>query len=225
MIVDLNGEKHHLIENLKRSAYLKSPRVIEAMKRVPRELFLPPSQASSAYEDHPQSIGHGQTISAPHMNAIMCELLELMPKMKMLELGSGSGYHAALCACLVKGEKQEEDGHIYSIERIPELAEFARNNIEKAGLGGLVTVICKDGTEGLPEHQPYDKILVTAAAPSVPEPIKEQLKIGGRIVIPVGARQFSQDLMVLDRVTENQWEQKVICGVVFVPLIGKFGFS
>ncbi len=223
--MDFNDERHQLIESLKRYGYLKSKHVIEAMESVHRELFLPQSQISSAYEDHPQSIGHGQTISAPHMNAMMCELLELTPKMKILELGSGSGYHAALCAYLVKGGKQEEDGHVFTIERIPELAELARSNIEKAGLGSLVTVICKDGTEGLPEQQPFDRILVTAAAPSIPNPIKEQVKVGGRIVIPVGARQFSQDLIVLDQVTEKKWEQKVICGVVFVPLIGKYGFS
>ncbi len=223
--MDLDDERHRLIENLKRYGYLKSQRVIEAMESVHRELFLPQSQISSSYEDHPQSIGYGQTISAPHMNAMMCELLELKPKMKLLELGSGSGYHAALCAYLVKGAKQEEDGHIFTIERIPELAEFARHNIEKAGLGPLVTVICKDGTEGLPEYQPYDRILVTAAAPTIPEPIKCQLGIGGRIVIPVGAKQFSQDLIVLDRVDEKNWKQETICGVVFVPLIGKYGYS
>lgn len=223
--MDFDNERLNLVENLKRSGYLKSKRVIEAMESVHRELFLPQGQISSAYEDHPQSIGHGQTISAPHMNAMMCELLELAPKMRILELGSGSGYHAALCAYLVKGEIREEDGHIFTIERIPELAEFARNNIEKANLGNLVTVLCRDGTEGLPEQQPFDRILVTAAAPSIPDPIKEQVKVGGRIVIPVGARQFSQDLIVLDYVAEKKWEQKVICGVVFVPLIGKFGFS
>src|SRR4030042_400449 len=153
MTMDFNEERRQLIDHLIRQGYLKSKRVIEAMENVPRHLFLPQSQLNSAYEDRPQSIGHGQTISAPHMNAMMCELLELTPKMRLLELGSGSGYHAALCAFLVKGNTPDEDGHVFTIERVPELAEFAQRNLEKADLSNLVTVICKDGTQGLPEYQ------------------------------------------------------------------------
>jgi len=225
MNMDLAEERRRLIEGLKRQGYLKNSRVTQAMEEVSREEFLPPALVNSAYEDRPQDIGYGQTISAPHMNAVMCELLELVAGLTVLEIGAGSGYHAALCAYLVRGTSAEENGHIYTIERIPELAEFAQANIERVGLGSLVTVICKDGTEGAPEFQPFDRVLVTAAAPSIPPPLKEQLKVGGKFVIPVGSRAFYQDLLVLERKSEEEWEQKTIFGVVFVPLIGKYGFS
>jgi protein-L-isoaspartate(D-aspartate) O-methyltransferase len=223
--MDFDEERHRLITSLQRQGYLKSSPVIQAMETVPRHEFLPPAHNQTAYDDRPQDIGFGQTISAPHMNAVMCELLELVPGLSVLEIGAGSGYHAALCAHLVQGTSLGEDGHIYTIERIPELAQFAEQNIERVGLSSLITVICGDGTEGAPEYQPFDRILVTAAAPSIPPPLKDQLKVGGIFVIPVGNRAFYQNLIVVERKSEEKWEQKTIFGVVFVPLIGKYGFS
>ena len=188
--------------------------VISAMSRVPRELFLPDALKSRAYDDTPLPIGLNQTISAPHMVAIMCDLLDLQPGMTVLEVGGGSGYHAAVMAEMV-GE-----GHVYSVERMPELVAAARRNLEKAGIKN-VTVIEADGSLGLAEHAPYDRISVAATAPRVPEPLKQQLKVGGKMVLPVG-RDY-QDLYLVTRKNGFCVEEKM--GVIFVPLIGEEGFK
>jgi protein-L-isoaspartate(D-aspartate) O-methyltransferase len=189
--------------------------VISAMSRVPRELFVPEALKSRAYDDTPLSIGYSQTISAPHMVAIMCDLLDLEPGMIVLEVGGGSGYHAAVMAAMV-GEK----GHVYSVERMPELVAIARKNLEKAGIDN-VTMVEADGSVGLPEHAPYDRISVAATAPKVPEPLKQQLKVGGKMVLPVG-RDY-QELFLVTRKNGFSVEKKM--GVVFVPLIGEEGFK
>ena len=191
-------------------------RVIEAMERVPRELFVPENIRSMAYEDHPLPIGEGQTISAPHMVAIMCDVLDLREGMSVLDVGTGSGYHAAVMADLVGPE-----GHVYSIERVPELVVFARRNLREAGIEN-VTVVEGDGSVGLPDHAPYDRINVAATAPKVPEPLKEQLKVGGKLVVPVGT--CYQELVLVIR-TEEGFELEHHGGVVFVPLIGDYGFK
>jgi protein-L-isoaspartate(D-aspartate) O-methyltransferase len=189
--------------------------VISAMSRVPRELFLPEALKSRAYDDTPLPIGNNQTISAPHMVAIMCDLLDLQPGMIVLEVGGGSGYHAAVMATMV-GPK----GHVYSVERMPELVAMARKNLEKAGITN-VTMIETDGSVGLAEHAPYDRISVAATAPRVPEPLKQQLKVGGKMVIPVG-RDY-QELYLVTRKNGFSVEEKM--GVIFVPLIGEEGFK
>ena len=143
------------------------------------------------------TLGDAQTISAPHMNAVMCKLLDLSPGLNVLEIGGGSGYRAALCRFLA-GKHAETTGHIYTIERIPEFANSHRES-DKVGLDAVVTVLCQDRTEGLPKFSPYDRILVTADCASVPLPLKKQLKVGGKIVIPVGARAFYQELLVLQK--------------------------
>lgn len=191
-------------------------RVIEAMGRVPRELFVPESIRHMAYEDHPLPIGEGQTISAPHMVAIMCDVLDIHEGMRVLDVGTGSGYHAAVMADLVGPE-----GHVYSIERVPELVVFARRNLREARIEN-VTVIEGDGSCGLPDHAPYDRINVAATAPRVPEPLKEQLKVGGKLAIPVGS--CYQELILVIR-TEEGFELEHHGGVVFVPLIGDHGFE
>jgi protein-L-isoaspartate(D-aspartate) O-methyltransferase len=191
-----------------------SDRVIEAMSRVKRELFVPEELRSEAYYDLPLPIGLGQTISAPHMVAIMCEILDLQEGMIVLEVGGGSGYHAAVMAHLV-GTK----GHVYSVERLSELAARARENLSRAGIDN-VTIIEGDGSLGLPEHAPYDRISVAATAPKVPEPLKQQLRIGGKLVIPVGIG--FQELVLVTRKNGFVTEEKM--GVAFVPLIGKHGF-
>ena len=191
-------------------------RVIEAMGRVPRELFVPESIRYMAYEDHPLPIGEGQTISAPHMVAIMCDVLDLREGMRVLDVGTGSGYHAAVMADLVGPE-----GHVYSIERVPELVVYSRRNLREAGIEN-VTVVEGDGSGGLPDHAPYDRINVAATAPEVPEPLKEQLRVGGKLVIPVGS--CYQELVLVIR-TEEGFELEHHGGVVFVPLIGDHGFK
>ncbi|MDF0589574.1 protein-L-isoaspartate O-methyltransferase [Candidatus Methanocrinis natronophilus] len=192
-----------------------SDRVIEAMWRVPRELFVPRRIRHTAYEDRPLPIGEGQTISAPHMVAMMCDLLEIAEGMKVLDVGTGSGYHAAVIADLVGPE-----GQVYSIERIPELVLFAKKNLEAAEVKN-VTVLQGDGSRGLPEYAPYDRINVAATAPKIPEPLKEQLKVGGKLVIPVGS--CYQELVLVER-TQEGFELEHHGGVVFVPLVGDHGF-
>ena len=204
--------KEQLLTSLEGFAH---PSVISAMSRVPREMFLPDLLQSRAYDDTPLPIGRGQTISAPHMVAIMCTILDLQPGMNVLEVGGGSGYHAAVMAELVR-----PGGHVYSVERIAELAEEARSNLARAGVEN-VTVIHSDGSLGLPEHAPYDRISVAATAPSIPEPLKQQLKSGGRMVLPVG--RDSQELYLVTRKNGFSVERKM--GVIFVPLIGQEGFK
>jgi protein-L-isoaspartate(D-aspartate) O-methyltransferase len=203
--------KEDLLEGMKGRI---NDRVVEAMSRVPRELFVPERLRSEAYYDMPVPIGYGQTISAPHMVAIMCEILDLQKGMKVLEVGGGSGYHAAVMADLVGPE-----GHVYSMERFPELAAWARENLQKAGITN-VTVVEGDGSLGLPEHAPFDRISVAATAPSVPEPLKQQLRPGGKLVIPVGIGY--QELILVTRKNGFVTEEKM--GVAFVPLVGKYGF-
>jgi protein-L-isoaspartate(D-aspartate) O-methyltransferase len=187
------------------------------MEKVPRHIFIPDELVASGYEDTPLYIGEGQTISAPHMVAIMLEIMDLEPGMKVLEIGAGSGYNAALMAELVR-----PNGHVYSIERIDKLSKKARGNIERAGYGDLVTVITADGSKGWKDEAPYDRIVVTAASPGIPKPLKDQLKDGGILLIPAGNRLY-QDLVKITRHGE-EFSTENLGEVVFVPLIGEHGY-
>jgi protein-L-isoaspartate(D-aspartate) O-methyltransferase len=192
-------------------------KVREAMLRVPRHLFVPESMRSAAYLDSPLEIGCGQTISAPHMVAIMCELLELSEGQKVLEIGAGSGYNAAVMAELVG-----KSGHVYTVERLEFLVDFAKKNLEKAGYEN-VTVLLQDGSIGYLKQAPYDRIAVTCAAPEIPTPLIEQLKPGGIMVIPVG-NQF-QELILVKKDKKENIRTEHMGGVLFVPLIGRYGFK
>ena len=213
---DYEAERIRLVNSLKLRGYITSKEVENAMKRIPRENFVPPNMADEAYVDSPLPIGEGQTISAPHMVAIMIERLDLSPGMKVLEIGAGSGYHAAVCAEMIA-----PDGHVYTIERIPSLVRFAEDNLKKSGYSKLVTVVYGDGTKGLPENAPYDRIFVAAGAPDIPEPLVEQLADGGKMLIPVGGR-FYQDLIKVERKGRKILKEN-LGGCVFVPLIGEHG--
>ncbi|MHC1610645.1 MAG: protein-L-isoaspartate O-methyltransferase [Candidatus Methanospirareceae archaeon] len=206
-------ERRRLVKNLRVEGI--SEGVLRAMMRVKRHLFVPPHLSDQAYADYPLPIGEGQTISAPHMVAMMCDYLELKRGDKVLEIGTGSGYHAAVIAEMVGDE-----GHVYSVERIEYLVEFSRENLKHAGYKN-VTVILSDGSLGLSEHAPYDKISVTCAAPDVPPPLLEQLKIGGRMVIPIG--RYWQVLYLVKKRDGVERERK--CDVAFVPLLGRYGFK
>jgi protein-L-isoaspartate(D-aspartate) O-methyltransferase len=205
-------ERRRMVELLR--TYGVSEKVLEAMMHVKRHLFVPHHLRDQAYGDYPLPIGEGQTISAPHMVAMMCDYLELRKEEKVLEIGAGSGYHAAVIAEIIG-----EEGHVYAIERIKWLVEFSRGNLKKAGYKH-VAVMLGDGTLGLPEHAPYDKISVTCAAPDVPPPLLEQLKVGGKMVIPIG--RYMQELYLVEK--RNGVEKERKCDVVFVPLIGRYGF-
>jgi len=160
------------------------------------------------------------------MVCIMDEALELEVGHRVLEIGAGSGWHASTIAEIVApaGAKREEWGHVYTVERVPELAEFARRNVERAGYGNRVAVICGDGSLGHLEKAPYDRVLVTAAAPEIPKPLIEQLENGGILVIPVGGLHLYQTLVRVRKKDGKVFEEN-LGGVAFVPLIGKLGFK
>lgn len=210
----IENKKEFLINHLVNSNYIKSKEVKKAFQKVPRERFLPKSKEEYAYADTPLSIGSGQTISAPHMIAIMVEALDIKPGLKILEIGTGSGYHAAIVSQLVKDE-----GHVYTVERHESLADEARKNLEDADIKN-VTVEVGDGSKGLPKYQPYDRIYVTCAAPSIPEPLKDQLNDPGIILIPVG-NMYSQ--LIKFELKNGKTSSQNLGGCAFVPLIGEYG--
>ncbi|MCX8174739.1 MAG: protein-L-isoaspartate(D-aspartate) O-methyltransferase [Candidatus Micrarchaeota archaeon] len=205
------ASKEQTLSNLILSGYLKSKPVILAMRKLSRELFLPASQRPFAWEDRPLPIGFGQTISAPHMYAFMLEAAQIKPGMRILEIGAGSGYGAALLS-LLAGKK----GEVISLEIVPELAAFAQDNLKKAGC--KAQVVCCDGYEGYPQKAPFDRILVTAACEHMPPALPSQLKLGGKMLIPVG--KFFQELLLVEK-TQQGIFQKPILPVLFVPLTGK----
>jgi protein-L-isoaspartate(D-aspartate) O-methyltransferase len=190
-------------------------RVLEAMEKVPRERFVPDDTRDFAYEDTPLHLGHGQTISAPSMVAIMCDNLDVRDGDKVLDIGTGWGYHAAILSVLAGS------GMVYSVERIPELAVRAEKILDELGYDN-VKVIVGDGSEGLPEFAPYDRINVAAAAPEIPGALAEELAEDGRLVVPVG--RYLQELMLAVK-KNGRIETYQKGGVAFVPLVGKAGFK
>jgi len=193
---------------------VKDPRVLEAMLRVPRHLFVPEALAPQAYSDFPLPIGERQTISQPYMVAVMSEALQLQGDEKVLEIGTGSGYQAAVLALLAR--------QVFSLERIPALARQARRTLDECGFA-RVNVRVSDGTLGWGEEAPFDGIIVTAGAPNVPQPCRDQLAIGGRLVIPVGDR-LSQILVRVTRVNVREFREERLFGCRFVPLVGNHGW-
>jgi protein-L-isoaspartate(D-aspartate) O-methyltransferase len=193
---------------------VKDERVLAAMRKIPRHLFIPGEARSAAYGDYPLPIGHGQTISQPYIVAMMTALLQISPEDRVLEIGAGSGYQAAILGTLAK--------EVISIERIPEVARLAQENLSTAGITN-VRVVVGDGTLGCPEKAPYDGVLITAATPAVPPPLIDQLAEGGRLVAPVGSR----DLQELVRLTKrgDDLTREFFGGVVFVPLLGEHGWE
>jgi len=221
MINDFKVKREILVKRLVDEGVLKSDKVIKAMLKVPREEFVLPSYRNLAYVDMPLPTMKGQTISAPHMCAMMCEALDIEEGDHVLEVGTGSGYHAALCA-----EIASSKGFVVTLEIIPELAFFAKNNLKRAGYYSRVSVIVCDGSQGPPfrENVRFDKILVTAAAPQVPKPLLYRIKIGGRMVVPVG-RGFYQELIVVERLSEDNYVYRSLGPCLFVKLKGKYGFK
>jgi protein-L-isoaspartate(D-aspartate) O-methyltransferase len=203
-----------MVEDQLRGRNITSRAVLDAMGSVPRHRFVPDDLRTAAYADSPLPIGDGQTISQPYIVAYMVQLLELEPTDRVLEIGTGSGYQAAVLAELA--------GQVYTIERIGGLAERARRVLDDLGYRN-VQVLERDGSGGLPEHSPYDGIVVAAAAPKAPEPLKDQLAVSGRLVIPVGSRggQF------LERWTreEDGYHLDRLTPVAFVPLVGEYGWQ
>ena len=207
-------ERERLVTNLLKEGYIKSEQVKCAFLSVPRETFVPASLQNYAYVDTPLDIGQGQTISAPHMVAIMCEALDIKEGQKILEIGTGSGYHAAIVAQLVG-----KTGLVYSIERFESLSKKATENLTKAGVTNIIMKV-GDGSGGLPLHQPYDRIYVTCAAPDVPPPLLEQLQDPGKLLVPVG--DMYCELTLLEK-KNGTTSTRHLGGCVFVPLVGKYG--
>jgi len=190
--------------------------VLDAMRAVPREMFVPASASEFAYDDTPLPIEEGQTISQPYVVALMAEALELTPRDRVLEIGAGSGYAAAVLSRIA--------AEVYAIERHAALAELASRRMRKLGYEN-VHIVHGDGTLGWPEHAPYDAIVVAAGGPSVPEALRAQLAVGGRLVIPVGATPRAQELVRVRRVGPNEYRQEELGTVQFVPLIGAQGWA
>ncbi len=188
---------------------MASKKLQDAFAFADRRNFMPDGTKDKAYLDSALPIGHGQTISQPYTVRLMLEWLEPQEGDRVLDVGSGSGWTTALLSRLV-GER----GHVYAVERIPELEEFGRQNCERIGVSNAVFFQAHEDTYGLPEHAPYDRILVSAAAKSIPEDLKEQLKTGGKMVIPVGG-----DILEMTKNTDGSWRTEPHSGFVFVPLV------
>jgi protein-L-isoaspartate(D-aspartate) O-methyltransferase len=204
------ARRSRMVETQLVSRGVRDPRVLSAMRKVPRHLFVDRAQHEQAYEDHPLPIAASQTISQPYIVALMTELLWLPPRARVLEIGTGSGYQSA-----VLGEIAAE---VYSIEIVPDLARAASEKLKGLGYAN-VTVKEGDGYRGWPEHAPFDGIIVTAAPEQIPEPLVEQLAPGGRMVIPVGG--FFQELKVFTREKDGRVTEKDIIPVRFVPMTGE----
>lgn len=189
-------------------------RILEAFRSIPRHLFVPDDQKKFAYSDSPLPIGREQTISQPYMVALMTLYLGVSEETSVLEVGTGSGYQAAIIAFL--------GARVYTIERFPSLAKEAKRVLDFLGME--VQIREGDGTLGWPEHAPYERIIVTAGTSKIPPLLIEQLKVGGRMVIPLGQR-FHQELTVVEKVSLNEIREEQVCGCVFVPLVGEYGWS
>ena len=203
-------ERTHMVRRQIEARGVRDARVLEAMRKVPRHRFMPESQRAHAYDDRPLPIAHGQTISQPYIVALMSELADVKPGDTVLEVGTGSGYQAAVLA--------EMGVKVFSIEIIEPLAKQATATLSELGYGNKVEVRHGDGYAGWPERAPFDAVIVTAAPPKIPKPLKQQLKVGGRLVIPVG--KHYQSLIRVTRTKDGFREESVI-PVRFVPMTGK----
>jgi len=205
-----------LIEQLIHEGYLFTPRIVEAFTHIKRGDFIPPSLRENADTNVPLSIGWGQTISQPLTVAFMLELLRPEPGSIVLDIGYGSGWTTALLAHIVSEEGRVGSGKVFAIERIPELAEFGKKNVAKYNFleKGIAEMICGDGTKGWEEHAPFDCIHAAASARNIPQPWKDQLRIGGRLVLPV-----ENSIWLLIKKSQDGFEEHEYPGFAFVPLI------
>jgi protein-L-isoaspartate(D-aspartate) O-methyltransferase len=215
-MTDFNQLRQKMLDHQMRARGLRDQTVLDAINAVPREEFVPAALVESAYSDTPLPIAAGQTISQPYIVALMTDALELKFGERVLEVGTGSGYAAAILA--------EIAGEVYTVERLKILADNARTKLRALGYD-RIHVLHGDGSLGWPEHAPFDAIVVAAAGPGVPAPLKQQLAIGGRLVIPVGGSLYTQTLLRIRRVSAQTYQQDDLGGVRFVPLIGAAGWQ
>ena len=214
MVNALVADKARMLEEHLAGRGITNKRVLRAFSSVPREEFVPEKYRDVSYADQPLPIGKGQTISQPYTVAFMTQLLDPQPSDKVLEIGAGSGYQAAILSLMVR--------RVYAVERVRGLAERARITLRKLGFDNVVISV-GDGSAGLADHAPYEGVIVTAASPKIPPPLLEQLGRGGRLVIPVGEG-FSQDMVRITK-TKRGLVEDIYPGFRFVPLVGKYGFS
>lgn len=207
--------RDRMLQLLREKYTIRDETVLRAMNEVPRHLFVPDALKSQAYKDNALPIASKQTISQPFIVARMSELLELNPQSKVLEIGAGSGYQTAILSKLA--------GRIYAVERVPILVKEAQEKLNKLNVRN-VTLVCADGTLGWQIHAPFDAILVAAGSPKIPEPLLNQLKIGGRLVLPVGENQQTQKLIRVTR-RQNDFQTEDFGNCAFVPLIGEHGWK
>ena len=207
MLDDIEREVRYTSRMIGRNAL--DPKVLSAMEQVPRNEFVPKSYGDAAFDNGPLPIGHGQTISQPYIVALMTDLLELEADDIVLEIGTGSGYQTAILSQLCK--------QVYTIEYVPALADIAKARLEKLGYDNI-TSMTGNGYDGWPQHAPYDGIIVTAAASHIPKPLIEQLKPGGKLVIPVGRPHLYQELTVVEKDENGEIDIREVLGVAFVPL-------
>jgi protein-L-isoaspartate(D-aspartate) O-methyltransferase len=212
-VVDFDVARREMVAKQIRGRGIRSPRLLEAMASVPRHLFVPPEHSSGAYTDSPLPIGRGQTISQPFIVAAMTEALSLEGHERVLEVGAGSGYQAAVLSLLAR--------EVIAVESQPALAKQARDRLARLGYAN-VQIHDGDGSLGWPPAAPYDAMVVTAAAPAVPPPLVEQLKEGGRLVVPVGPAQRQELLLILKH--DGRTTRHSICDCLFVPLLGRYGW-
>lgn len=212
---DFSKKRAEFVNSVLKNSSITDKKVLEAFLQTPREEFIPIKYREKAYHDYPLPIGEGQTISQPSLVALMTQLLKLKGGEKVLEIGTGSGFQAAILAKIAR--------EVYSIERIPKLAKKAKGVLAKLGLKN-VNIVVGDGTLGLTKLAPFDAIIVTAGAKDIPQTLLEQLRIGGRMVIPASDDTYGQVLKVVKKL-QNKIEIKNIEPVAFVPLIGKFGWE
>ena len=208
----------NFVDKLIKNGYLKSPEIIQAFRKINRSDFLPDKIRDQAEIDAPLSIGYGQTISQPSTVAFMLELLQPQKGDKILEVGAGSGWQTALLAEIVGG-----NGSVISIERIKELKKFAQDNCRKYNFikSGIIKIFYGDGSIGMQDQAPFDKIIVAAAYPDIPPELMEQLKINGRLVMPVGEYGF-QEIVLLKKKNNLKFEEEKYPGFIFVPLIREY---
>jgi len=216
---ELAKQRKNVLASLEKLGYLLDPKVKRAMLKVKREDFVPEENIASAYIDMPLLIPGGGTISAPHMHAISLYALKLKPGEKFLEIGAGSGIILAYAKEIV-GVK----GKVFGIELNKDSYDFAIKNLKKTGYEKKVKMILGDGSQGLPEEAPFDKVLISAASPQLPEPIKEQVKVGGVVVVVIGPPHGDQELVYFEKMKDGSWKSKNLGGVIFVALRGRFGW-
>jgi protein-L-isoaspartate(D-aspartate) O-methyltransferase len=215
MVDEYQIPRERMIQRLREHYKITDEKVLDVMRRVPRHLFVPEALKSQAYKDNALPIAANQTISQPFIVARMTELLELNPQSKVLEIGAGSGYQTVILSQLAQ--------KVYAVERVAQLVGEAQNRLQSFGIQN-VTLRCADGTNGWQDYAPFDAILVAAGSPMIPKPLLNQLKIGGKLVLPVGQDQKTQNLIRVTRSTKDfQTEDFGACA--FVPLIGEHGWQ